>query len=189
VSALLRSPERYRGQAAGLVVGFVTPWVANALFQFNIVAIDPTPFAFAVTGAAFAWSIFRHRLLNIVSVAHDAVIRTLRDPVVVLDVRRRVVDVNPSAARLLGRPTDEVVGETGETALSVWPDVVAQLKQPNDGETEVSLSSNGASHPYILRLSTLFDRGGVPSGRLLHFQDIEKHKQTEAALHETEESF
>jgi PAS domain S-box-containing protein len=189
ISALLRSPERYRGQAGGLVVGLLAPWVANVLFQFNVVTTDPTPLAFAITGVAFAWAIFRHRMLNIVSVAHDAVIRSLRDPVIVLDVRRRVVDVNPAAAQLLGCPADEVVGELGETALSGWSEVAAELKQPNDREIEVDLSSNGALHPYRLRLSTLLDRSGYPSGRLLHFQDIEKHKQTEAALHETEESF
>jgi PAS domain S-box-containing protein len=33
------------------------------------------------------------------------------------------------------------------------------------------------------------DRSGYPSGRLLHLQDIEKQKRTEAALHETEENF
>jgi PAS domain S-box-containing protein len=189
VAALIRSPERYRGQAGGLIVGLLAPWAANALFQLSVIVWDPTPFAFSFSGAAFAWSIFRHRLLNIVSVAHDAVIRGLRDPVIVLDVRRRVIDVNPSAARLLGRTTEEVIGESGEALLSAWPDVVEQLKRTDDGETEVDLSSNGASHPYTLRLSTLLDRGGYPSGRLLHFQDIEKHKRTEAALHETEESF
>ncbi len=192
LSALVRSPERYRGQAAGLIVAAVAPWAVNMVFQTGLIStrnIDPTPFAFTITGAAMAWSIFRYRLLNIVPLAHDAVVRSLRDPVIVLDARQHVADINPSAARLLGRTVDEVVGEVGKTALSPWPDVVAQLTGANDGETEVNLSSDGSSRPYTLRLSTLLDRGGHPSGRLLHLQDIAKHKQTEAALHETEESF
>jgi PAS domain S-box-containing protein len=188
VSALVRSPQRYRGQAGGLIIGLVAPWAANALYQFNLVTVDPTAFAFAITGAAFAWSIFRYRLLNIVPVAHDAVIRSLRDPVVVLNARQCVVDINPSAARLLGHTADEVVGEIGKTALSAWPAVVAQLAGASDGETEVSLPCDGATRPYTLRLSTLLDRSGHPSGRLLHLQDIEKHKQTEMALERSEQN-
>ncbi|MBI1813901.1 MAG: PAS domain S-box protein [Deltaproteobacteria bacterium] len=192
LSALVRSPERYRGQATGLIVAVVAPWAMNVVFQTGLVStgnIDPTPFAFTITGAAMAWSIFRYRLLNIVPLAHDAVVRSLRDPVIVLDARQHVADINPSAARLLGRTVDEVVDELGKTVLFEWPDVVAQLTGGTDGETEVSLPSDGSSRPYTLRLSTLLDRSGRPSGRLLHLQDIEKHKQTEAALHETEESF
>jgi PAS domain S-box-containing protein len=188
VSALVRSPERYRGQAGGLIVGSVAPWAANMLYQFNLVPVDPTAFAFAITGAAFAWSIFRYRLLNIVPLAHDAVIRSLRDPVIVLDARQCIVDINPSAARLLGHSADEVVGEVGTTALAAWPDIVAQLSGAHDGETEVSLPCNGTSRPYTLRLSTLSDRNGHPSGRLLHLQDIEKHKQTEMALERSEQN-
>jgi PAS domain S-box-containing protein len=192
LSALVRSPERYRGQAAGLIVAAVAPWAVNMVFQTGLVStrnIDPTPFAFTITGAAMAWSIFRYRLLNIVPLAHDAVVRSLRDPVIVLDARQHVADINPSAARLLGRSVDEVVGELGKTVLFAWPEVVAQLTGGNDGETEVSLPSDGSIRPYTLRLSTLLNRSGHPSGRLLHLQDIEKHKQTEAALHETEQNF
>jgi PAS domain S-box-containing protein len=189
VWALIRSPERYRGQAGGLIIGLVAPWVANVLFQLGVSVHDLTPFAFAVSGAAFAWSIFRYRLLNIVSVAHDAVIRSLRDPVIVLDLRHRVADINPSAARLLGCGAADVVGEFGRSVLSAWPQVVAQLENGSDGESEVDLSADGASRPYTLRLSTLLDRSGHPSGRLLHLQDIEKQKRTEAALHETEQNF
>ncbi|HEY5624995.1 MAG TPA: histidine kinase N-terminal 7TM domain-containing protein [Dehalococcoidia bacterium] len=192
LEALVRSPERYRGQATGLIVGVGAPWVVNALFQVGIMPIedlDLTPCTFAITGAAFASSIFRYRMLNIVPVAHDAVIRSLRDPVVVLDSRRTVVDVNPSASRLFGCSADELVGVTSEEALRKWPGVLAQLHDPGDVEREVAIAFNGTEHPYTLRLATLRDRVGRPSGRLIHLQDIEKHKRTEWALHETEQSF
>jgi PAS domain S-box-containing protein len=192
LEALIRSPDRYRGQATGLIVGVGAPWVVNALFQVGIMPIedlDLTPCTFAITGAAFASSIFRYRMLNIVPVAHDAVIRSLRDPVVVLDSRQTVVDVNPSASRLFGCSADELVGVTSEEALRKWPSVLAQLREPGDVEREVAIAFNGTEHPYALRLATLRDRVGRPSGRLIHLQDIEKHKRTEWALHETEQSF
>jgi PAS domain-containing protein len=163
VRALIQSPERYRGQAAGLIIGLVAPWVANALFQLGVFAHDLTPFAFAISGAAFAWSIFRYRMLNIVSVAHDAVIRSLRDPVIVLDLHRRVADINPSAARLLDRTVDDVVGEVGTTVLARWPAVVAQLGGTEDGETEVHLPCDGSERPYTLRLSTRWTAAAIPA--------------------------
>jgi PAS domain S-box-containing protein len=187
--ALAHAPDRYRGQVGGLIVGLLTPWAANALFVSGFVADDPTPVALGVTGVAFAWSIFRHHMLNLVPVAHDAVIRELRDPVVVLDAQRRVIDINPAAAGLLGREKSEVIGEPSESVLRAWPAVAQRFGESGDGETEVTLSADGATRPYRLRLATLRDRLDRPGGWLLHLQDIQQHKQTEAQLHRTEEKF
>ncbi|MEK7786377.1 MAG: GAF domain-containing protein, partial [Chloroflexota bacterium] len=41
--------------------------------------LDPTPFALAVTGLAFAWGIFRLRLFDIVPVVHEALPENLRE--------------------------------------------------------------------------------------------------------------
>jgi PAS domain S-box-containing protein len=72
--------------------------------------------------------------------------------------------------------------------LSCWPDVAARLGS-GDGEAEVALGAEQDRRFYTLQLATLRDGRDRPRGRLLHLRDIEKHKQTEAALHQTEQNF
>ncbi|MEK7327772.1 MAG: histidine kinase N-terminal 7TM domain-containing protein, partial [Chloroflexota bacterium] len=72
----------YRGRAIAVLAGVLSPWVANVLYAFYglpLPGLDPTPFALAVTGLAFAWGIFRLRLFDIVPVVHEALPENLRE--------------------------------------------------------------------------------------------------------------
>jgi PAS domain-containing protein len=103
------TPRGYRAQLTWVLVAVAMPWVANLVFVFTDldVPIDPTPLTFAVSAWAFAQSLLSHRLLDIVPVARETVMRHLGDPVLVLDPRQRVLQANPAAAALFGveRPT------------------------------------------------------------------------------------
>jgi hypothetical protein len=103
IQSFVRSSRLYRRQTATLLVASFVPWVANFLtiFDLNPLApLDLTPFAFTITGLAMGWSIVRFRLLDIVPVARDTIIENMRDAVLVLDARNRVVDIN--CARAIG---------------------------------------------------------------------------------------
>ncbi len=69
-----------------------------------------------LSGSLFALSIRRYPLLTgfprSESVARDRVVEALREAVVVLDWDGQVLDANGSAARLLGRSTEELVGRS-----------------------------------------------------------------------------
>ena len=65
--------------------------------------IDPTPFAFAVTGVALTWALLRQQFLDIMPVARAAVFEGMRDGVLVLDTDNRIVDLNPEAERMIGK--------------------------------------------------------------------------------------
>jgi PAS domain S-box-containing protein len=69
---LLQSLSRARGKMGGgeliVVVGVIFPWMANVLSNLYalpvIPGVDLTPFALSLTGLAFAWGLFRLRLLE-----------------------------------------------------------------------------------------------------------------------------
>ena len=104
--SLVHSQRIYRGQADAMLVGALAPLAGNALYLFGLnpfPGLDLTPFAFALTGIAAAWAVFRFRLLDIVPIARDAVIENMSDGVIVLDTQGRVVDLNPIAQQILDR--------------------------------------------------------------------------------------
>ena len=114
------SPALYRRQLSALFVGVMVPLIGNAITIFGSAIVDLTPFAFAITGLSFTWGLLRYQLLDIAPVARDAVIDSMTDGMLVLDVEERVVDINPSAQALIGRTGiggDRAAGHRGDTCL------------------------------------------------------------------------
>lgn len=185
--ALRRSPYLYRGQVVALLVGAAAPWVGNALHIFNLSPfphLDLTPFAFTVTGLALAWGFFRFRLLEIVPVAHEAIIQSMGDGVIVLNAQNRIVDLNPTAQNVIGYTATEIIGQPAERVLSDRPDLIERYRDVVEAQTEITL----AQRIYDLRLSPLYDRRNRLTGRLIVFRDITERKQTEEDLRVAKEA-
>lgn len=181
VGTLLRSYWLYRRQVVALLVAVLAPWIANGLYLSGLnpwPGLDLTSFAFLISGAAVAWGLFRYRFLEIVPVARTAVIEEMNDAVVVVDLRDRVVDLNPAAGRVLS--TSEAVGMA---LLEVTPELGALLDgfgAAEEAHKEVEIGEERRS--YEMSLSMLKDRRGRPTGRLLVLRDVTERKRTEEEL-------
>jgi len=193
VQMLVRSPHLYRGQAGALLIGALAPWVGNVLYVSGLSplpCLDLTPFAFTLTGLAVAWGLFHFQLLEIVPVARDAVIESMGDAVIVLDMQDRVADLNPAAQRLLDHADSEIIGQPAAQVLSDWSDgstelaevLVEQYRDVRDVHSEIVLGEDGAQRTFDLRISPLYDRRGRFTGRLVVARDITERKQAERRL-------
>jgi PAS domain S-box-containing protein len=183
--SLWRSPQLYRQQAAALLVVAFSPWVGNILYLTGwspFPFLDLTPLGFTLSGLIMAWSLYRYRLLDIVPVAHEAVIRSMADGVVVLDLQNRIADLNPAAERILGQSAAELIGQPAGDALSAWPDLVERYRDVLDARAEIALGEGDVRRLYELRISPLYDQRGRLSGRLVAVLDITERKRAEEEL-------
>ncbi|MBC8078523.1 MAG: PAS domain-containing protein, partial [Chloroflexales bacterium] len=113
VVKMLRTHNLFRLQALAVLGGALAPWLGNAIYLARLTPpypLDVTPFAFAFTTLGLGWGLFRLRMLDVVPVAHRALIEGMRAGVVVLDARNRVIDLNPAAERLLNKRAGAVIG-------------------------------------------------------------------------------
>jgi len=114
----LTGDDLYLGQTVSVLVGSVVPLIAGGLSAVSVtpMTLDLTPVAFAVTGIAFAYALVRHDFLAVVPatrrIGRDAVVRNMRDGVVVVDERDRVIDLNPVAERVLGADRSTLLGRS-----------------------------------------------------------------------------
>jgi hypothetical protein len=67
--------------------------------------LDLTPFTMAITGFFFALAMFRYQLLDMLPVAHTAVIRSIAEAVLVLDLQDRIIEGQPGAQSLFAAQT------------------------------------------------------------------------------------
>jgi signal transduction histidine kinase len=185
ISMLVRSPRVYRKQGAALLVAVAAPWVGNGMYVTGLSPtpnLDLTPFAFLISGAALSFGFFRFRLLDIVPVARDAVIEGMDDGVVVVDTEGRVVDLNPAARRILGRPEGGGV-PVGDTLRRLAPRLDALLAGVSgEARAEVELGEGASRRSYDLAISPLRDRAGRRTGRLLVLHDVTERKRSEEEL-------
>jgi len=66
---------------------------------------------------AVVWGLFRFRLLDVVPIAHSALLDSMDNAVIVLDRQGRIVDVNPAAERLIALRAAEAIGQPAADAL------------------------------------------------------------------------
>jgi len=66
---------------------------------------------FCVTGIAFFWGLSRLQLLDIIMpIAHDAILQSMADGVIILDTQQRVIEINPAAQNIIGGNRSEIIG-------------------------------------------------------------------------------
>ena len=185
IPAFTRAWVLYRQQALVLLGGVLIPWVGNFLYLAGIGptrSIDLTPLGFTVVGLLFAGGLLRLHLLDIVPIARDAMIEGMSDAVIVADARDRIVDINPAAQQLLGRPRAEVFGSSFSELLPDQPELVARYLYVSVAHAEIEIGRGEGSRHFDLRISPLHGRGTQLVGRVVVLRDISARKQMERAL-------
>ena len=181
VRGLQRVPPPYRRQTVLMIVGALVPWLSNLLYLTRALpasGLDLTPLGFTVSGACFAWALYRNRLFGVVPVARGMVVDSMDAGVLVLDAQRRIVDINAAAEHFtgctlasLGHPVDEVV--------SWWNDAVAEDRPLAEGQPSIVKVEPGPRY-FEVKITAVRDRRRRFVGWLLMVQDISSRRRSEA---------
>ncbi len=193
--SVLRASPAYRGQAVVLLAGMAAPWLGNLVYLLGKVPVpglDPTPFAFTLSGLLFFVGLFRFGLLDLTPVARAALVESLVDGVLVVDTRGRIVDLNPAARRFLGDTEGARIGQDARTAFAVSPALLAlwDARSPAPlgagpsparssgpaGEIPSPADSRACLEAWIVPLQT---RDSRTTGEMLVLRDITERKEAE----------
>jgi len=115
--------------------------------------------------------------------ARDAVLERLSDPVVVVDLEGRLVDLNPAAAQLLGAGPAAADGAFDPRRLQGWAAVAEAL----DGAALVRRPGPGATAPggdliFEAQVSEVRSPEGALRGRAVLLRNVTAHLRVEAAM-------
>jgi signal transduction histidine kinase len=177
VRAIRLAPLAQRRQVALVVAGVVLPWLSNVLYIAGVLpaGLDPTPAAFALSGAFILWGLYQHRLLTLVPVARDLVIENMDVGVIVLDPARLIVDLNPAARALTGC-SEASVGLAIDRAVSWWSQR-ATTAAASPG-VPVVIDNDGRS--LEVQMSPVRHAADKLAGWLVLVRDITAHVRAEA---------
>jgi signal transduction histidine kinase len=178
-----RRSGTHRGQTGMVLAGILVAAVVNALFIFDLVAFDPAPFVFTVTGICFAVAMFRYRLLNLLPIARDTVVENMDSGVLVLDDDDRLVDLNERASSMLDLDESTALGAPVTDALADQPAVRSCLIGDRF-EEPVTVETDGGVRHYDLEASDLTDALDTYVGRVVVFTDITRRVDQQRRLRE-----
>jgi diguanylate cyclase (GGDEF)-like protein len=183
VLKVMRAPHLYRRQAAAILFGALVPWVGNVLHLGRLVRFpaNPMPFLFTLSGAAFAWAIFRFRFLDILPVAREAVVDRMADGVIVLDEEGRVMDLNPAAQAMLGVDGRGFVGRPAASVLGPWAMLAEGGADAVSAAAEVDAQTPAGPRRFDVRMTAL-SRAGEYGGRVFVLRDVSERTRAEEAL-------
>jgi diguanylate cyclase (GGDEF)-like protein len=169
----------FRWQFVGLVIAMLLPWLLNLnglATGFALWRVDPAPFAFSVTGLILTAVIHKGDLFRLAPIAHRVVLEVLPDPVLVIDARRRILEVNPAAVQVLGLG-QRAIGRVLDRPASL----ISHLDSLGAGARRADVEAPEIGRVFDV-MSEPLDNRGRPGSRLLVMRDITLRAAAEARL-------
>jgi PAS domain S-box-containing protein len=178
---VFQSDYLYADQSALLLVGIAAPFLGNVAENFfwaSQLVIDPTPYAFTVTGLTFGYALFRRQLFDLVpatrQLGRNAAISQLDTGIIIVDNARRVVYCNAAAVEVIGCERADALGR--EIRSLVDSDVI-------DFETEDALSELRIDENVKeVRTSPITDQSDRQIGHTLVVHDVTTRERRERKL-------
>jgi PAS domain S-box-containing protein len=161
------------------------PWVTIMvvlLGDIPVKDIDPTPYSFLGAAALLTWGLLREDIFAPAPVSRSTVVQQIADPLLVLDERARLVDINHAATAILGIKASEIQGVSVDVALAAHPELLALARTGEAGGGAIVIDVDGEMRNYDVLVSALRERGPEPVGWLLALRDVTDHRRaTDAA--------
>ncbi len=182
---IVRSPNLYREQISALVMAVILTWLGHILTLADLTFVsnlDLTPFGYALACGPIVWSLLRYRLFEVMPAAHDMVVRSMSDAVIIIDTSNHVVDLNHAAENLINKKAAQVIGQSAATLVPQSPDVLARYRDMREAQGELIVGSGDQQRHLDLRISPLYDRSGHFRARIIVLRDVTATKRAEKTI-------
>jgi PAS domain S-box-containing protein/putative nucleotidyltransferase with HDIG domain len=175
----------YRAQVALITLGFFIPIFGSFLSLLNVHLApqrDTLPFTSAIGNLIIAWGLFRFRIFEVTPIVRDKVFEAMVEPVVILDNKNLVVDINSSMLALLGKSSYEVIGYPAKEIFNDFPIPIKMYTHVTYARDEATFELGGKNIYYELTVWPMFNARKEVTGRIYISHDITALKELEREL-------
>ena len=172
--------KNLRFQARFIIIAGLIPGISNILYLSSsnpLPEIDLTSLSFAVSGIIIVWVLYYHRFLDIIPIARDTIIENMRDGIIVVDLKDRIVDINPAAEQIINNSLKDVIGQPTTQILKEISDWISLSKESKTPVKVLNVGEGKNKKIFILNLSPLSDVNGQLIGHTIVF-----HNNTESQI-------
>lgn len=186
IKRIIRPHGLYRAQIALITLGFFIPILGALLTLLNIYITplrDSTPLTYALGNLIIVWGLFRFRIFDITPIVRDKVFEAMVEPVVILDNKNLIVDINTSMLDLMGQTANNVIGKPAKEIFEGFPIPIKQYTQTTYARAEASFKIGNKDIHYEMTVWPMYDARKNMTGRIFISHDITALKDIEQDLH------
>jgi diguanylate cyclase (GGDEF)-like protein/PAS domain S-box-containing protein len=189
---LAHTPGVMRKSTRRIAIGILAPMLVFLLESTVFRAqqgLRFTPLAFLAGEYAFLWSLRRGANFQILPVARDLLLEKMDHGVMVLDPQALVIDANPVAAALCGKPLQALLRQPFRR---LFPDLAADMDWTNRGDTTHLERQQALAGELVwldVRLTPLYNQDQAFSGFMVEMQDVTRRRIAEEALRDSEQRY
>lgn len=154
---------------------FIIPWHLTAIPITLLVIIT------LAVSLRFCW---KGRAKGIPPYAHEAVDAHMQDGVLILDHRNRLVEVNPAAARILGKPRQAVVGKPISEVQREIADIFGRHPVTDIAKGQHTLPVNGLDMAFKVSITPVRYGWRKRTGRMAILSNVTGWDAIERTLHQ-----
>ncbi|MCC6261842.1 MAG: PAS domain-containing protein [Anaerolineales bacterium] len=177
--------EVYRSQIFTNILAILLPWISNGIIVSGVLTglpFDFTSLTFSVTILILGWNFLRYGFLDLLPVAHRAIVESISDAVIVLDTDLRIVDLNPAALELFRLNGKTVIGKSFESVFQPKIQIDTQALRRHGYHKQITLETTGKRVKWLdLHISSLRDPS-TQGGQIITLRDVTSLKENEEAL-------
>lgn len=169
-----RTPRALRQQSLLIILAGFVPGITNyiTLAAGDIFPLlNLTALSFVFMGVIIVFVVYYHRLLDIIPIARDTTIENMRDGIIVVDLNDKIVDINPSAERIVQATLTDVIGQPVEEILSDLTDWISSTKEGKTPIKIINIGQGKSKKIYVLNQIPLSDIQGSLIGYTIIFHD------------------
>lgn len=182
---LIKPHGLYRSQIFAILLGFLIPILGSFLSLLEIPISpqrDATPFTATISNIIIAWGLLRFRIFEVNPIAREKVFEAMADPVVILDNKNIVIDINSSMLVLLDKSASEVIGTDARKSFDNFPIPIKMYTGVTHARVETSFPIGKKEIYYELTISPLYNVNKEMIGRIFISHDITALKELEGEL-------
>ena len=155
--------------------------IAYVLHLGPVAGLDLTPIAFLVTGVAITIAILKYELFSMMPIAQRLIIDHMIDGVLAADPHGKVVDCNPAAAYILGKPDMIPMGIPIESLLPEAGPLIAGCTEGQD-TIEITLAQGNDPRSFSVNCIPIVLGITKVKGHIIVLHDITEQKRSSQAL-------
>ena len=175
VDAGMRGSRLFRSRFLIFAGGIALPMVGGLFYVLDLTpfaVLNPTSVLIMFSFTAFGVVMLRHQARDIVPVAHEQVLNTLEEGIIVLDLDDRIVDFNTAAAAFFVGLNQDALGMGFADRLGENDAILALARGVDDSGVGFTVEGPAGVTSCLGRSSQVIGVDGSRIGRLITISDI-----------------
>ncbi|UNC93143.1 histidine kinase N-terminal 7TM domain-containing diguanylate cyclase [Candidatus Contubernalis alkaliaceticus] len=166
----------YRPQVAMMIAAITIPSMTDL---FYVLGYSPIPYinfttaVFSLSCLIIVWALYRHNFLDLLPMARDAVIENMDDGVIVLDLKKRILDINPAGTKITGITCQCVGRLLSEVCPGVINHTIEEISSGKNKKNKVDITMKDTNEVCVFefRFSYIKNQLGQVKGSIVTLRD------------------